>query len=73
VRDGIHFPYNPHNVERAKKMRKNMTDAESKVRFGYLRKADHKRYRQKCIDHFIVDFYCPEVNLVLEIDGDTHA
>jgi very-short-patch-repair endonuclease len=20
-----------------------------------------------------VDFYCPEVNLVLEIDGDTHA
>ena len=28
--------------------------------------------RQKPIDKFIVDFYCKELNLAIEIDGDTH-
>lgn len=29
-------------------------------------------HRQKPIDEYIVDFYCPELQLVLEIDGSTH-
>jgi len=28
--------------------------------------------RQRPIDNFIVDFYCKELNLALEIDGDSH-
>ncbi|MGH7671494.1 MAG: DUF559 domain-containing protein [Gemmatimonadales bacterium] len=28
--------------------------------------------RQPVIDGFIVDFYCAELRLVLEIDGDGH-
>jgi very-short-patch-repair endonuclease len=28
--------------------------------------------RQKPIDHYIVDFYCPKLSLVVEIDGDSH-
>ena len=28
--------------------------------------------RQHSIDEFIVDFYCPQANLAIEIDGDTH-
>ena len=28
--------------------------------------------RQKPIDHYIVDFYCPKLRLVGEIDGDSH-
>lgn len=28
--------------------------------------------RQRPINNFIVDFYCKELNLALEIDGDTH-
>lgn len=28
--------------------------------------------RQKPIDNYIVDFYCAELKLVIEIDGDSH-
>ncbi len=29
--------------------------------------------RQRPIDHFIVDFYCAELKLVIELDGDSHS
>ncbi len=29
-------------------------------------------HRQKPIGEYIVDFYCPTLKLVLEIDGDSH-
>lgn len=29
-------------------------------------------YRQRAIDNFIVDFYIPEYNLIIELDGDSH-
>ena len=29
-------------------------------------------HRQKPIDEYVVDFYCPRLKLVLEIDGDSH-
>ena len=28
--------------------------------------------RQKIIGHYIADLYCPELNLVIEIDGKSH-
>lgn len=28
--------------------------------------------RQKPLDNYIVDFYCKKLNLVIEIDGDSH-
>jgi len=28
--------------------------------------------RQQVIEPFIVDFYCPQVKLIIEIDGSTH-
>jgi len=28
--------------------------------------------RQMAIDHFIVDFCCPSIGLIIEIDGPTH-
>nr|WP_319422724.1 endonuclease domain-containing protein [Pleurocapsa sp. FMAR1] len=28
--------------------------------------------RQRPIDHFIVDFYCAALKLVIEVDGDRH-
>ena len=31
-----------------------------------------KFYRQKIIGNYIVDFYCPSIKLVIEIDGDLH-
>jgi very-short-patch-repair endonuclease len=29
-------------------------------------------YRQKIIENYIVDFYCPKANLIIEIDGGQH-
>ena len=29
-------------------------------------------HRQKPIDNYIVDFYCPDLMLAIEIDGATH-
>ena len=51
-----------------------MTDAEvvlwSKLRRKQLCGA--RFYRQKPIGDFIVDFYCPEARLVIEVDGGQH-
>ncbi|NCR53006.1 MAG: endonuclease domain-containing protein [Microcystis aeruginosa L211-07] len=67
-----HLPYNPKLVERAKELRKNMTKAERKLWYEYLKNFQYRVHRQRPIDQFIVDFYCPELKLVIEIDGDSH-
>jgi len=72
VRDWIWFPYNPNNKKKAEILRKNMTNAEKKLRFSFLRHHKNKFYRQRMIDHYIVDFYCTKSSLVIEIDGDNH-
>lgn len=51
-----------------------MTDAEkllwSKIKGKQLKA--YQFYRQKPIGRFIVDFYCPKANLVIELDGGQH-
>lgn len=51
-----------------------MTDAEkllwSKIRGKQMK--GYQFYRQKPIGNFIVDFYCPKANLVIELDGGQH-
>jgi len=36
------------------------------------RKTGYKFLRQKPINRFILDFYCSELNLAIEIDGNSH-
>jgi len=72
ISTGYHLPYNPDLVERAKDLRKNMTPAEKKLWYEYLRNFKHRVLRQRPINHFIVDFYCPALKLVIEIDGEHH-
>ena len=54
----------------SQRLRKNMTDAEnllwSKLRRKQLK--GYQFYRQKIIERYIVDFYCPMANLVIELD-----
>jgi very-short-patch-repair endonuclease len=63
--------YNPNLIEKAQKMRKNPTSAERKL-WHFLRnsppfgRGEIKIWRQKPIDNFIVDFYCPQLKLVIE-------
>jgi very-short-patch-repair endonuclease len=32
----------------------------------------YKFRRQHSVDRFVIDFYCPELKLAIEVDGDTH-
>jgi len=59
---------------RAKELRKRMTYAE-KILWQALRKNQLNKYyfrRQHPIKMFIVDFYCHERRLVIEVDGKIH-
>lgn len=51
-----------------------MTDAERVIWRRIRRKQlkDLQFYRQKPIGEYVVDFYCPKVRLILEIDGGQH-
>ncbi len=73
TQSSFHLPYNRELVERAKDLRKNMTVAEKKLWLGYLKKFKFRVLRQRPIDHFIVDFYCAALKLVIEVDGDRHS
>ena len=68
------IPYNPNLKEIAKQLRKNSTPSEILL-WRYLKGKQMFCYdfdRQKPIDNFIVDFFCNELMLAIEIDGDTH-
>ena len=69
---GRYLPYNPDLKDRARELRKNMTAAEKKLWFEYLRGFEYRVLKQRPIDNYIVDFYCPDLGLVIEIDGDSH-
>jgi len=72
ITTGYHLPYNPNLIKRAKDLRKNMTPAEKKLWYSYLKNFTYPILRQRPINNYIVDFYCPKLKLVIEIDGETH-
>ncbi|MFA7316401.1 MAG: DUF559 domain-containing protein [Sulfuricella sp.] len=70
------LPYNKNLTALARENRKNPTPAETRMWQQVLRMrqlAQHKFLRQKPIGNFIVDFYCVELRLAIEIDGHDHA
>ncbi len=60
-------------LERAKELRREMTPAE-KLLWQEVRanKLGVRFRRQQVIQGFIVDFYCHQAGLVVEVDGDVH-
>ncbi|WP_309688944.1 endonuclease domain-containing protein [Armatimonas sp.] len=61
--------------DRARGMRSKMTLAEKQVWMALAQdRCDGLRFRrQEVLDQYIADFYCPSLNLVLEIDGLSHS
>ncbi len=59
--------------QRARELRSLQTPAEKRLWY-YLKgkQLGFKFRRQHVIDHFIVDFYCAEARLVIELDGAVH-
>ena len=64
--------YNKANIPLAKELRKNMTPWERKLWYEFLRSYPIRFQRQKAIGNFIVDFFCAQANLVVELDGGGH-
>ena len=60
--------------ERRKLLRHSMPDAEMIVwsRLHRRQMQGFKFRRQYSIGSYVVDFYCPELKLAIEIDGDSH-
>lgn len=58
----------------SRELRKNMTDAERflwlKVRMRQIN--GYQFYRQRIIGDYIIDFFCPKLKLVIELDGGQH-
>jgi len=68
----FHLPYNRELIPKAKELRHNPTPAEKKLWCGCLQTLPVRVLRQRPIDHFIVDFYCAALKLVIEVDGESH-
>lgn len=67
------IPYNPKLKQFARDLRNNSTLSEVLLwRQIKGQKLGHEFHRQVPIDEFIVDFYCHELMLAVEIDGDSH-
>ena len=67
------IPYNPHLKKFARQLRKQMTKAEV-VLWQEIRKKELgvQFHRQVPLTNYIVDFYCHEILLAIEVDGITH-
>jgi very-short-patch-repair endonuclease len=64
----------PSILERARAMRHPQTPAEATLwRALRNRHPGYKFRRQHPIDRFIIDFYCAEAKLCIELDGASHA
>ncbi len=66
--------YNPKLKQLARNLRNRSTLAEV-LFWNQVKRKQFRGYqflRQKPIGEFIVDFYCPPLKLIVEIDGDTH-
>jgi len=67
------IPYNSNLKNLARQLRKNSTLAEVILWQNIKgKKYGYEFHRQVPINEFIVDFYCHELHLAIEIDGNTH-
>ena len=66
-----------HNLYKFKNKRKylrNNTTKSERLLWNKIKnnKLGYKFRRQHSIEKYIVDFYCPELRLIIELDGESH-
>ena len=66
------YKHNKALVTNAKNLRKNMTKEERHLWYDFLRPYPVRFFRQKILGKYIVDFYCAEAKLIVELDGSQH-
>ncbi|WP_395944961.1 endonuclease domain-containing protein [Brevundimonas sp.] len=62
-------------VSRARILRRALTPPEARLWIRLRRRAlgELKFRRQHPVGVYVLDFYCPEAKLAVEIDGESHA
>jgi very-short-patch-repair endonuclease len=62
-------------IQNARELRKSLTGAEQRLWYVLRNRQSGviKFRRQHPIGKYIVDFYCPQSRLIIEIDGDSHG
>lgn len=65
--------YDGDNVNRIRKLRKEMSESEKKL-YARIRdtKLGYRFRRQHPIGPYVLDFYCPKIKLCIEVDGEQH-
>lgn len=68
------YPYNPRLKELARQLRNDSTHAEIRLWLELKGKKmmGYDFHRQKPLGNFIVDFFCYELDLCIEVDGASH-
>jgi len=67
-------PLPPEILTRCRELRKNDTDAEKRL-WSFLRNRqlnNMKFRRQVAFESYVLDFYCHEAHLAIEVDGGGH-
>ena len=62
----------PSKRDFARKLRNNATREENRVWYDCLKRLPYTFQRQKPFGDYIVDFFCAEAGLIIEIDGSQH-
>ena len=57
----------------AQNLRKNMTKEEAHLWYQFLCRYSPRFRRQYVIGNYIIDFYCHQAKLVVELDGSQHC
>jgi very-short-patch-repair endonuclease len=70
----LYLPYNPNLKNNSRNLRKagNLSEVLLWKELRADKFLGYSFYRQKPILNYIVDFYCKELGLVIEIDGSSH-
>ena len=68
----IERKHNSQLTSKAKVLRKNMTNEQRHLWYDFLRSYPVRFLRQKVIDNYVVDFYCHDARLIIELDGSQH-
>ncbi len=63
---------NPYLTEFSQNLRSNMTKEEKHLWYDFLKKLPQTVNRQKVIGNYILDFYCAEAKIAIELDGSQH-
>jgi very-short-patch-repair endonuclease len=66
------LPRNKNLTKTSQNLRRNMTKEERHLWYDFLKNYPVQFYRQKVIGSYVVDFYCHQAKLIIELDGSQH-